>query len=210
MIKKYFLILLVLILPCFNSFAQAEKSVDAPALACKSTELSRQLCVVYQNTLFSNNHQDTAELQIIKVAPLEKKEAAFTLVQLVVKNPSLFKDFDFDRFEGPGAVAASTQNFQMTILNGSESSVFKWKAGGYYGANSDASPPNFVFSASNAHLKSKKEMNEMLNLLSKSEAVIKVKVFDKTNKIYPSPELNIRLQNTPTTAQKIKEMLQLK
>lgn len=208
--KKYALILLVSILPCFNSFAQSDKTPNTQASACKSTELSKQLCVVYQDTLFSNNHQGTAELQIIKVAPLDKKEAASTLVQLVVKNPSLFKDFNFDRFEGPGAVAALTQNFQMTILNGSESSEFKWVAAGYYGANSDTSPTSFVFSASNAHLKSKKEMNEMLNLLSKSEAIIKVKVFDKTNKMYPSPELNIRLQNTPTTAQKMKEMLQLK
>lgn len=204
------MLLLVLILPCLNSFAQGDKSTNAQALACKSTELSRQLCVVYQKTLYSNNHQGNAELQIIKVAPLDKKEAASTLVQLVVKDPSLFKDFNFDRFEGPGALAATAENFQMTILNGSQSSEFKWVAAGYYGANNDKSPPSFVFSASNSHLKSKKQMNKMLNLLSKSDAAIKIRVFDATNKMYPSPELNIRLQNTPTAAQKIKEMVQLK
>jgi hypothetical protein len=209
MIKKYLLILLLLILPCFNSFAQSGKTPKAQASVCQSTKLSRQLCVVYQGTLFSNHHQATAELQLIKVAPLDKKEAASILVKLVVKNSSLFKDFNFDRFEGPGALAATAENFQITILSGSQSYESKSIAAGYYGVNSEASPPTFVFSASNAHLNSKKQMNKMLNLLSKSDAVIKIRVFDATNKMYPSPELKINLQSSSKTTPLIKEMLKL-
>ncbi len=198
-----------MILPCFNSFAQSGKTPNAQTPVCQSTKLSRQLCVVYQGTLFSNHHQATAELQIIKVAPLDKKEAASILVKLVVKNSSLFKDFNFDRFEGPGALAATAENFQITILSGSQSYESKSIAAGYYGVNSESSPPTFVFSASNAHLNSKKQMNKMLNLLSKSDAVIKIRVFDATNKIYPSPELKISLQSTSKTTPLIKEMLKL-
>ena len=198
-----------MILPCFNSFAQSDKTPNLPTSVCWSNSLSRQLCVVYQGTLFSNNHQDTAELQIIKVAPLDKKEAASTLVQLVVKNSNLYKDFNFDRFEGPGALAARAENFQITILSGSQSYDSKSIAAGYYGVSSETSPPNFIFSASNAHLKSKKQMNKMLNLLSQSDAVIKIRVFDPTNKIYPNPELNITLRNSSSTTPLVKEMLKL-
>lgn len=203
--KKLIVAILTLtILIHLNGHAQDQ--VANTQTACELHSSAHLSCVYFEGNINSQAYSSPAILEIQRLKTNSSKNSSSTHVLLHVNHSMKIKDFDFNRFEGPGAVASRAKNLEIKVLTGNKYSIFNWFVSGFYAA--DSSSMGFVFQATNAHLSSKREMNRFLELLTAPDASIEISLRDKTDNKYKNRFLKARFTMNETLKDEVKKMLE--